>query len=329
MIKYYALSNDSDVQQAMNSTAPLISIVSPVYGAATLLPELVTRIHNTVSQITSNYEIILVEDNSPDNSWEVIKKMSETDDKIIGLSLSRNFGQQKALNAGFDHAQGEWIVSLDCDLQDEPEHIADLYHEAQKGYHIVFACRVDRQHGYVERLSSRLFYKTLGYLTETSLDSSIGNFVLYSRMVIDAMSKIGDYYKYYPLLNNWAGFKASKLPVKHAERKDGKKSSYTFQKRFHLAFTTIIAYSDKPLRLVVKFGIALVSIIFLVALFLIYRYLATGKEVSGWLSVFLSIWLLSGITIIILGLIGTYIGKMFETVKNRPRYLIKETTKKT
>ena len=103
-----------------------LSVISPIYGAASLLPELVKRIHNTVCKITDDYEIILVEDNSPDNSWEIIKQLSDTDNKIVGLSLSRNFGQQSALNAGFDAATGDWIVTLDCDLQDEPERILDL-----------------------------------------------------------------------------------------------------------------------------------------------------------------------------------------------------------
>lgn len=308
----------------MNSSSAMISVVSPVYGAADLLPELVARIHRAVSSITDNYEIILVEDNSPDNSWEVLKQLAEHDHKLICLSLSKNFGQQYALNAGFDHATGEWVVSMDCDLQDEPERIVDLFHEAIKGYDIVFACRVDRQDDYFKRAASILFNKAIGFLTDTVQDSSVANFVMYNRKVIDAMSKFGDYYKYYPLLNNWVGFRTFRLPIKHAMRIDGKKSSYSFRKRIQLASTTIIAFSDKPLRLVLKFGILVCASIFLVALYLVFRYLVTGQHVSGWLSVFLSIWLLSGIIIIILGLLGTYIGKIFDTVKCRPTYLIKD-----
>lgn len=311
-------------QYSMNDAHPLISIVSPVFGSASLLSELVSRIHGAVSRITGDYEIILVEDNSPDESWDIIKKIAESDDKIIGVRLSRNFGQQYALNAGFDLSRGDWVVSLDCDLQDEPERIIDLYNEAQRGYQIVFASRVDRQHGFLDRATSRLFYKTMGYLTGISQDHTIGNFVLYHRTVIDAMKSIGDYYKYYPLLNHWVGFRSCILPIKHAARRDGKKSSYSFNKRLHLALDTIFAFSDKPMRLVLKFGISLVSVIFLIALYLVFRYYVTGREVSGWLSIFLSIWLLSGFIIIILGLIGTYIGKIFETVKRRPLYITAE-----
>jgi dolichol-phosphate mannosyltransferase len=308
----------------MNSAATIISVVSPVYEAASLLPELVARIHRALSTITDKYEIILVDDNSPDSSWEVIQQLAELDDKIIGFSLSKNFGQQYALNAGFDHASGEWVVSMDCDLQDEPERIVDLYNEAVKGYDIVFASRVGRQDDYFKKTASVLFNKTIGFLTDTTQDSSVANFVMYNRKVIEAMGKFGDYYKYYPLLNNWVGFRTCRLPIQHAMRLDGKKSSYSFRKRIQLAFTTIIAFSDKPLRLVLKFGILVCTATFLVALYLVFRYLVNGQHVSGWLSVFLSIWLLSGIIIIILGLLGAYIGKIFDTVKCRPTYLIKD-----
>lgn len=301
-----------------------ISIISPVYGASKLLPELILRIHNSVSILTNNYEIILIEDNSPDNSWEIINQISVTDKKIVGVSLSRNFGQQNALNAGFDLAKGNWIVTMDCDLQDEPERIIDLYTEAQKGYDIVFASRTDRKDGFIKKTGSWLFYKVLSYLTETEQDHSIANFILYKRKVVTAMAKMGDYHRYYPMINKWVGFKVSKLAIKHAERKDNIKSSYSFKKRLRLAFTTIIAFSDKPLRLVLRLGIFLVFSSFLIALILVIKYLFLHENVNGWLSIFLSVWLLSGIIIIILGLLGVYIGKIYETVKNRPTYLIKE-----
>jgi glycosyltransferase involved in cell wall biosynthesis len=305
-----------------------ISVISPVYGAPSLIPELVSRIEQSVSKISSNFEIILIEDNSPDDSWDVIKRLAESNDKIIGLSMSRNFGQQSALNAGFDYATGDYVVSLDCDLQDEPENIIPLYKKALEGFDIVYACRMERQDRFIKRISSKLFYKMLGYLTETKQDETIANFILYSRKVVDAMAQMGDYYRYYPMLNKWIGFRTVKLPVKHAMRKDNKSSSYSYRKRIRLAITTIIAFSDKPLRLILKLGISLVLLSFLIALVLVARYITTGQEVSGWLSVFLSIWLLSGITIIILGVLGVYIGKLFETVKNRPAYLLKEIARK-
>ena len=304
------------------------SIVSPVYGASTLLKELVERINASISQITDNYEIILVEDNSPDNSWEIIREISKTDSHVLGLSMSRNFGKQNAINAGLDHATGDWIVTMDCDLQDEPERIIELYNEAQKGYDVVFASRLNRQDGFFKKLFSKLFYTLMSYLTETKQDHTIANFVLYNNNVVKAMARVGDYYRYYPILNHWVGFRSVKLPIPHASRKDNKSSSYSFKKRLRLAYTTILAFSDKPLRLVLKFGFSMVAICFIMAIYFVVRYITHDVEVSGWLSLFLSLWFLSGIMIIILGLIGVYVGKIFDTIKNRPTYLLKDIAKK-
>lgn len=304
------------------------SIVSPVYGASTLLKELVDRIHASVSKITDNYEIILVEDRSPDNSWQIIKEMTKTDPHVVGLSMSRNFGQQNAINAGLDYATGDWVVTLDCDLQDEPERIIELYQEAQKGYDVVFASRMNRQDGFMKKLFSKVFYSVMSYLTETKQDHTIANFVLYNRNVVQSMARVGDYYRYYPILNHWVGFRASKLPIPHASRKDDKASSYSFKKRLRLAYTTILAFSDKPLRLVLKFGILLVALCFAMAIYFVVRYITHDEKVSGWLSLFLSLWFLSGIIIIILGLIGVYVGKIFDSIKSRPTYLLKEIAKK-
>lgn len=304
-----------------------LSIISPVYGAATLLEELVERISNSSTKITPDFEIILVEDNSPDNSWEIIKKISLTNKHVHGIKLSRNFGQQNALNAGFDYATGDWIITMDCDLQDEPEQFQTLFNKTLEGFDIVFASRQNRQDGFLKKLFSVLFYKVLSYLTETKIDHTVANFILYNKKCIQAMSKIGDYYRYYPLLNNWIGFKSTKVEISHAKRKDNIKSSYSFKKRLRLAYQTIIAFSDKPLRIVLKLGVGLVSFSLIFALYLVIKYVVTDQTASGWLSIFVSIWFLSGIIIFTLGLLGVYLGKMFDTTKNRPTYLIEDIIK--
>ena len=308
----------------MNS--PKISIVSPVYGAAALLEELADRILSSVSHITDEFEIILVEDRSPDNSWEIIKSLSAKDSRVKGIRLSRNFGQQNALNAGLDHASGDWVVTLDCDLQDDPIYIRQLYQKGLEGYDIVFACRMNRKDTWIKKASSKLFYDVLGYLTETDQDSRIANYVLYRRDVVNAMKQLGDYYRYYPMVNRWVGFNVFKLEIEHSKRMDNIISSYSMKMRWKLACATIIEFSDKPLRLILQFGITLVLLSMTVAVFLVLRYAIIGASVSGWLSVFISIWFLSGIIIIILGLVSAYIGKMFETVKHRPAYIVMSTT---
>jgi len=306
------------------SMQPFISIVSPVYGASALLEELVRRIGESVGKITENYEIILVEDHGPDDSWQKIQAICQKDKRVIGIRHSRNFGQQYALNCGLDHARGEWVVTLDCDLQDRPEEIINLYKKAQEGYDIVLASRQNRKDDFLKKLFSRMFYRALSYLTDTHQDASLANFSLYHRNVVEALKSMNDYVKYYPTMIHWIGFRMAKLEIQHASRKDGKKSSYSFKKRLTLAFDTIVSFSNKPLRLTVKLGILILLIATLFAVALVVSYFFTDISVSGWASTFLSLWFLSGIIITILGMIGIYVGKIFETVKRRPSYIVGE-----
>jgi len=301
-----------------------LSVVSPVYGASTLLVELVQRIEEKVSLITASYELILVEDNSPDNSWEIMTAIAKANPKVIAVKLSRNFGQQNAINAGLDIASGEWVVTMDCDLQDDPHYISDLYNKGLSGYDIVFASRSERKDSWLKKTGSYLFYKLLGYLSETEQDHTIANYIIYHRKVINAMASMGDYFRYYPMINKWVGFKTIKLAIPHAERMDNKESSYSFKKRSRLALNTILAFSDKPLRIVLKLGFYFVLFSFFGAVYLVTNYVINGVTVSGWLSIFVSVWFLFGIMMMILGLIGLYLGKAFETLKGRPTYIIQD-----
>jgi len=303
---------------------PLISVISPVYGASTLLEELVNRIEVSVSKISENYEIILVEDHGPDNSWEKIQQICSTNARIVGIRHSRNFGQQYALNCGLDHARGEWVVTLDCDLQDRPEEIINMYNKALEGFDIVLASRQNRRDDALKKLYSRVFYSTLSYLTDTHQDSTVANFALYNRKVVDALKSMNDYFRYYPTMIQWVGFRMTKLEIEHAEREDGKKTSYNFKKRLNLAMDTIISFSDKPLRLIVRIGIFISIISAMFAVSLVVRYFTVDQDVSGWTSTFISIWFLSGLMITILGMVGIYVGKIFAIVKSRPTYIVSE-----
>jgi polyisoprenyl-phosphate glycosyltransferase len=306
------------------STLPHLSVISPIYGAAGLLQELIRRIKATVSQITEEYEIILVDDCGPDNSWELIKKICEEDKKVVGIRHSRNFGQQYALNCGFDNARGEWVVTLDCDLQDRPEAITSLYNKALDGYDIVLASRRNRQDDFLKRLYSKMFYRLLSYLTDTHQDPNIANFALYHRRAVNALKSMGDYSRYYPTMNQWIGFRLAKLEIDHAEREDGIKSSYSFKKRLNLAVDTAISFSNKPLRLTVKLGALITLIATTCAIALVVNYFFGQRYVLGWASTYLSLWFLSGLLITVLGVIGMYVGKVFEAVKSRPTYIIGE-----
>ena len=301
-----------------------LSVISPVYGAPTLLRELVRQIEETVRPLTPDYEIILVEDHSPDNSREIITDICRENKRVKGAFLSRNFGQQYALNAGFDLSKGEFVVTLDCDLQNPPAQIKDLYEKIREGYDIVFASRQNRPDNFFMTQGSRLFNKLMGFLTDTRPDESLAEFAIYRRKVVDAMAQMGDYRRYYPLMNQWVGFKTTKIDVNHDERTDGKASSYSIRKRIDLAVSTAVAFSTKSLRLIVYIGFIITFIAILLALSLVVKTIVTGIDVSGWTTLFVSMWFIAGIMICVIGIVGVYIGSIFDEVKHRPPYIIDE-----
>ena len=298
-----------------------ISIVSPVYRAKKIIPLLVNRIENSVSKITSDYEIILVEDGCPDNSWQIIENVARNNSKIKGIKLSRNFGQHPAIMAGLSEAKGEWIVVMDCDLQDQPEEIEKLYNKAVEGFDIVLAKRKNRKDGFLKKMTSKLFSITYSYLTETKFDGTIANFGIYNKKVIIEVLKMNDYIKSFPLFVNWVGYNSTSVEVEHAERLESK-SSYTFSKLLSLAFNTIISFSNKPLKIFVKFGMIMSAISFIVGLITIYKYYNGEISVLGYSSLMVSIWFLSGIIITITGIVGIYIGKIFDQSKGRNSFII-------
>jgi glycosyltransferase involved in cell wall biosynthesis len=302
---------------------PHLSIVSPVYRAQNILPVLVDRIKKAVEPITEDYEIVLVEDFGPDNSWQVIESIAAQEPKVIGIKLSRNFGQHYSITAGLDHANGDWIIVMDCDLQDMPEEIPNLYAKALEGYDVVLARRHVRKDGFFKTFFSAAFYRTLGYLTGSEQDESVANFGIYSRKTIAAVVSMRESIRYFPTMVKWVGFKSTKINVEHDQRLEGG-SSYNYKKLFNLAIDIILTNSDKPLRIFIKTGVTISFISFVVALVIIYKWLTGAIEVMGYTSLIVSIWLLAGIIMAILGVVGLYVGKTFEGVKRRPLYVIEK-----
>ena len=301
-----------------------LSVVSPCYGAPTLLRELVCKITETIAPLTDSYEIILVEDASPDNSRDIIRTLCAEDAHVRGVFLSRNFGQQGALNAGYDTAKGDYVVTLDCDLQNPPAQIRDLFLKAKEGYDIVFATRRNRPDSFFMTQGSRVFNRLMGFLTDTKQDESVAEFALFSRKVVDAMAKMGDYHRYYPLMTQWVGFRTAKVDVDHAVRTDGKRSSYSMKKRIELAVTTAVSFSTKSLRLIVYFGTLITFLAIVAAIALVIKTLIFDTTVSGWTTLFVSMWFIAGIMIMVMGIIAVYVGSIFDEVKHRPSYLISE-----
>ncbi len=302
---------------------PLLSIVSPVYKAEKFLTLLVTSIDDNLKKYNIDYEIILVNDASPDKSWSIIKSICSNNPKVKGVNLSRNFGQHYAIAAGLEHSRGEWVVVMDCDLQDLPEEIPNLYFKATNDdLDLVFARRVERQDSLIKKLSSKLFYYIFSYLTNTKQDHTIGNFGIYNNKVIQAILSMNDKIRYFPTMSQWVGFNKGYLDVKHAER-DGE-SSYSWSALFNLAFNNIVAFSDKPLRLTVRLGAFISIASFTAGVIFLFRYLSGAIEVLGFTSLIISLWFLSGVIILVLGVVGLYVGKIFEQVKHRPYYIVSE-----
>ncbi len=303
---------------------PFISVVSPVYNSQNIVPLLVNRVEEVLKHITEDYEIILVDDYSTDNSWQSIETAAKSNLKIKGIKLSRNFGQHYAITAGLDNAFGEWVIVMDCDLQDRPEEIINLYKTAIEGnYDIVLAGRINRKDKYLKKMYSKYFYKILGFLTGTKHDASVANFGIYSKCVIREIKSLRESIRYFPTMVNWVGFRKTTIIVTHSEREEGK-SSYNFKKMFNLAIDIILAYSDKPIRITIKLGIFISFVSFIMSLYTFIKWYNGTINVVGYSSLIISIWFLSGCILTTLGIIGLYVGKIFEGVKGRPIYIIEK-----
>ena len=306
----------------MSPIAPLLlSIVSPVYRADVLVAELVQRLVQVLEPLTPDFEIILVDDRSPDESWTRIQVEAARDPRVRGLRLSRNFGQHQAITAGLDRCRGEWVVVMDCDLQDRPEEIPALLARARQGYDLVLAQRTNRQDSWSKKLLSRAFYLVLTYLTETPQDPTVANFGIYHRKVIAAVLAMRESIQYFPTMVRWVGFRVAYLPVQHAGRVAGR-SSYSLSRRLNQGIEVIMANSDKPLRLTVKLGLLLSGGAFLFVPITLVRYWIGQIYQPGYASLIISIWFFSGLLLSVLGMVGLYVGKTFEQVKNRPLYVV-------
>lgn len=304
---------------------PYISVVIPVYKAENCLDELYLRLKAALETISVDFEIILVVDCGGDNSWKVIERLALADNRVRGIQFSRNFGQHYGITAGLDVCQGDWVVVMDCDLQDRPEEIPRLYAKAQEGYDVVLARRGVRCDSPLKRTTSWLYYKIFSYLADIEYDGESGNFRIMSRKVVSNFRRMSEQLRFFGGLVQWMGFPTASIEVKHAERFEGK-SSYTFAKLWKLASETIIAHSDKPLRLAVRFGFLMAFFSFFYGAYILGRSMLYSSPIPGWSSLIVSLYFIGGIIIGILGILGIYLGKTFDESKKRPLYIIRRAT---
>lgn len=299
-----------------------ISVVIPVYGCREALPELYQRLTNVLTKLVSNYEIILVNDGCPQNSWEVIERLCKEDSHVVGLELSRNFGQLQATAAGVDYSTGDWVVVMDCDLQDRPEEIPRLYAKAKEGYDVVFARRKERRDSKFKVFVSDCFYKVYSFATGQPYDGSICNFSISNRNVIDNYCKMREWHRGFVMYIQWMGFREAVLDVEHQERFAGE-SGYNFKKCMKMAMDLLTSQSDKLLQLTVKSGLLISAIALLVIVALVVRFFTMHIQ-AGWTSIIAAIFLMGGLTIASVGIVGIYVGNIFMEVKHRPLYIVRQ-----
>lgn len=297
-----------------------ISVVSPVYKAEKIVDELVKRISEEVSQITVDYEIILVEDCGGDKSWERIVENCKNNIRVKGIKLSRNFGQHYAISAGLMEATGNIIVIMDCDLQDDPAHIRKLYEEFKKGYDVVFTKRIARKHSLFKSLTAKIYNSLFALFADKNYDLNAGSLTMISRRVRDEFAKLKDQDRLYIQLIKWIGFSSTYVSVEHRERYEGK-STYSISKLFFTAIQGWTSYSDKLLRLSVYGGMLISLITLLVGIYIVLSYFMKSFQ-PGWPSLIVAILFSTGLILMSIGIAGIYIGKIFDQTKARPLYII-------
>jgi len=291
----------------------------PVYGCADCLLALHARLTQSVSEITDRYEFVFIDDRSVDDGWSVLRRLARTDPHVRAYRLSRNFGQDAAITAGLTQARGEWAVVMDCDLQEAPEDIPRLWAAAREGYDIVRSVRRGWRHSWFRRSASRV-YRRLTLETDTRPDYS--NLSLLSRRVVDAFLRLRDRDREFMIALDWLGFDSTAIEIEHHERHAGE-SGYTLQKLIQVALDGMFFRSTVLLRLVVLLGFVVASAGLVLAGFEVVDYFVErSKTVPGYTSLAVLLLVLAGFVIVSVGVVGLYVGRIFEQVKARPLFLI-------
>lgn len=302
-----------------------ISIVIPLLNEEGNIKVLYESLLPVVEKISANYEIIFVDDGSKDSSFDIITKISQLNKRVLGISLSRNFGHQIALSAGLEHASGEAVVMLDADMQHPPEIIVDLYNKYKEGFDIVNTIRTETADvGIFKKITSYYFYKLINRLSDIHIEPAAADFRLMNRKTVNAFLQMKEKDRFTRGLVSWMGFKQAQIEYIAPQRFAGK-SKYSLLKMFRFAADGITAFSAKPLRVSFFAGIIVSFTGLLYAIYAIFQYFG-GKNIPGWTSILVSILIIGGIQLISIGIIGEYLARVFNEAKNRPMYLVKEYT---
>ena len=300
----------------------MISIISPVFEAEQTVFKLVQGIVGACEKLNSEYEIILVEDGSKDNSWKEIVNVCNKFNHVRGVKLSRNFGQHYAITCGINQCSGDYIAILDCDLQDNPLLLLDLFDKLQEGYDTVFTIRKNRKHNSFKKITALFYNLMFSFFSNGEYRLNYGSLVMFRKKVADEFVKLKEYDRLYIQLLKWLGFRQTAIEVEHEARHAGS-STYSIFALFYIAFQGLTSYSDKLLRLSIYTGFIAGIGSFILTTFIITEYFLHGF-LPGWPSVISAVLLSTGLILISIGIAGIYIGKLFVQSKERPLYIVEE-----
>ena len=303
--------------------APRISVVLPVYNESENLPELTRRLHAVLEALGDSYEVIYVDDGSQDGTSGILGSLHATDPHIRVIRLSRNFGHQAAISAGIDHARGDVLVVMDADLQDPPEEIPNLLAHWQQGYHVVYAIRHQRKEGLLKRSAYGFFYRSLHQVANIDIPLDAGDFCALDRQVADVLRSMPERNRFIRGIRSWIGFRQIGVPYNRAARHAGK-PKYGLFKLTRLALDGFFSFSYLPLRLASLVGLVVSIAGFILAVWTIYKRLVLPEFPSGFATIVVGMMFLGGIQLLALGVIGEYVGRIFDEVKQRPLYIVRE-----
>ncbi|MEL6928554.1 MAG: glycosyltransferase family 2 protein [Cyanobacteria bacterium J06600_6] len=301
-----------------------ISIIIPLYNESASIDQLFARLTPVLQQLQSSYEIICINDGSQDDTLERLLELNQQNQKIKIVNLSRNFGKEIALTAGIDYARGAAVIPIDADLQDPPELIAQLIAKWREGYDVVYATRRSRQgDSWFKKISAQAFYRTIGRMSYVPIPPNTGDFRLLDRRVVEAIKKLPERTRFMKGLFAWVGYKQTSILFDREPRFSGK-TTWNYWKLWNFALDGIISFSFLPLKVWSYIGISISFVSLIYALMLVIRTLVFGVDVPGYASLMVAILFLGGIQLITLGVLGEYLGRVYEEVKGRPLYFVRE-----
>lgn len=305
-----------------------ISVVIPIFNEEENIPELYKRLTSVLVDMSESYEIIFIDDGSTDLSCKKIKELIEHDACLLLISLSRNFGHQVAVSAGIDHAYGEMVIVMDADLQDPPEILPDLIRKLKEGYDVVYAIRRNRKENFLLRFCFSLFYRVMKKVSYIDIPLDTGDFCIMNRRVVELLQNMKERNRFIRGIRSWVGFKQTGFQYERDKRSAGA-TKYSFRKRLKFAFDGLVSFSFVPLKLASVLGF-IVSGVSFVAIF-IYLYIKLFTDIPmprGFSAMIITILFLGGVQLITIGIMGEYLGRIYDEVKQRPYYIVKETIRK-